>query len=249
MPPEKLQLEAPLRRGRHVGAVHRVRRLRHRVPARRARLPRHRGRLQAVPARGGLRARTTAATARRAARRAPAPARASGRGSPRSTSSCSAGPAPPTSRRASTRTSCSPAPPTRCSPRSARTAASCRRILLYALEHDMIDAALVSYLEGDGTIVEGDPGRRPHQARTIIASAGSRYTYSANTMAYADADRERRRAHRARRHELPVVGAAGDEAAQGGQGRPPPRRSTSGCCAPRRSTTPSSRSSSRRSTA
>jgi coenzyme F420 hydrogenase subunit beta len=59
-------------------------------------------------------------------------------------------------------------------------------LLLYALEHDMIDAALVSYLEGDGTSWKAIPG----VARTkeeILASAGSRYTYSANTMAYFDA--------------------------------------------------------------
>ena len=35
-------MEAPLLRGRHLGTVHRLRRLRHRVPARRARLRRHR---------------------------------------------------------------------------------------------------------------------------------------------------------------------------------------------------------------
>ena len=59
-------------------------------------------------------------------------------------------------------------------------------ILLYCLEKDIIDAALVSYLEGDGSTWKAIPG----VARTredIIASAGSRYTYSANTMAYADA--------------------------------------------------------------
>jgi coenzyme F420 hydrogenase subunit beta len=59
-------------------------------------------------------------------------------------------------------------------------------ILLWALDHGYIDAALVSYLEGDGTSWKAIPG----VARTredIIASAGSRYTYSANTMAYADA--------------------------------------------------------------
>src|SRR3954452_17280911 len=59
-------------------------------------------------------------------------------------------------------------------------------LLIYALEHDMIDAALVSYLEGDGTTWKAIPG----VARTrddIIASAGSRYTYSANTLAYTDA--------------------------------------------------------------
>jgi coenzyme F420 hydrogenase subunit beta len=59
-------------------------------------------------------------------------------------------------------------------------------ILLYALDHDIIDAALVSYLEGDGSTWKAVPG----VARTrddIIASAGSRYTYSANTLAYFDA--------------------------------------------------------------
>jgi coenzyme F420 hydrogenase subunit beta len=59
-------------------------------------------------------------------------------------------------------------------------------ILVYALEHDVIDAALVSYLEGDGTSWKAIPG----VARTredVIASAGSRYTYSANTMAYNEA--------------------------------------------------------------
>ena len=92
-------------------------------------------------------------------------------------------------------------------------------MLVYALEHDIIDAALVSYLEGDGTTWKAIPGI----ARTredVIASAGSRYTYSANTLAYMDLD-EGRRAHRARRHVVPVVDPAGDEAAQGGQGRAP----------------------------
>src|SRR5437867_2005057 len=56
-------------------------------------------------------------------------------------------------------------------------------ILIWALEHGYIDAALVSYLEGDGTTWKAVPG----VARTkeeILAAAGSRYTYSANTMAY-----------------------------------------------------------------
>ena len=59
-------------------------------------------------------------------------------------------------------------------------------ILLWAMDHGYIDAALVSYLEGDGTSWKAIPG----VARTrsdVLASAGSRYTYSANTMAYADA--------------------------------------------------------------
>jgi coenzyme F420 hydrogenase subunit beta len=59
-------------------------------------------------------------------------------------------------------------------------------LLCWALENDVIDAALVSYLEGDGSSWKAVPG----VARTreeVIAGAGSRYTYSANTMAYADA--------------------------------------------------------------
>jgi coenzyme F420 hydrogenase subunit beta len=59
-------------------------------------------------------------------------------------------------------------------------------ILCYCLEHDIIDAALVSYLEGDGRTWKAVPG----VARTreeVIAAAGSRYTYSANTLAYAEA--------------------------------------------------------------
>jgi coenzyme F420 hydrogenase subunit beta len=59
-------------------------------------------------------------------------------------------------------------------------------LLVYALEHDVIDAALVSYLEGDGSTWKAIPG----VARTredVMASAGSRYTYSANTLAYNDA--------------------------------------------------------------
>jgi coenzyme F420 hydrogenase subunit beta len=59
-------------------------------------------------------------------------------------------------------------------------------ILIWALDKGMIDAALVSYLEGDGSSWKAIPG----VARTkeeVLRGAGSRYTYSANTMAYADA--------------------------------------------------------------
>ncbi len=59
-------------------------------------------------------------------------------------------------------------------------------ILLWAMEHDYIDAALVSYLEGDGTTWKAKPGvaRTPED---VLAAAGSRYTYSANTLAYDEA--------------------------------------------------------------
>ncbi len=59
-------------------------------------------------------------------------------------------------------------------------------ILCWALEHDRIDAALVSALEGDGSTWRAIPA----VARTrseVLAAAGSRYTYSANTLAYTEA--------------------------------------------------------------
>lgn len=59
-------------------------------------------------------------------------------------------------------------------------------ILIWALEHGYIDAALVSYLEGDGTSWKAVPGVAT-TAEEVLAAAGSRYTYSANTMAYAEA--------------------------------------------------------------
>jgi coenzyme F420 hydrogenase subunit beta len=59
-------------------------------------------------------------------------------------------------------------------------------ILIYALEHDVIDAALVSYLEGDGSSWTAVPGVARNRD-DVLRSAGSRYTYSANTLAYNDA--------------------------------------------------------------
>jgi coenzyme F420 hydrogenase subunit beta len=56
-------------------------------------------------------------------------------------------------------------------------------ILIWALEHDVIDAALVSVTEGNGNSWKAVPA----VARTreeVLAGAGSRYTYSANTLAY-----------------------------------------------------------------
>ncbi|MGB7053351.1 MAG: Coenzyme F420 hydrogenase/dehydrogenase, beta subunit C-terminal domain [Acidimicrobiales bacterium] len=59
-------------------------------------------------------------------------------------------------------------------------------ILIWALEHDVIDAALVSYLEGDGSTWKAVPGVATTREE-VLAAAGSRYTYSANPLAYPQA--------------------------------------------------------------
>ncbi len=59
-------------------------------------------------------------------------------------------------------------------------------ILIWALDHDVIDAALVSATDGDADGA-GSWKAVPAVARTredVLATAGSRYTYSANTLAY-----------------------------------------------------------------
>jgi len=62
-------------------------------------------------------------------------------------------------------------------------------LLIWALEHDIIDSALVSYLEGDGKTWKAVPGFARTRAE-VLAAAGSRYTYSANPLAYAAATAE-----------------------------------------------------------
>jgi coenzyme F420 hydrogenase subunit beta len=59
-------------------------------------------------------------------------------------------------------------------------------ILLWALDHGYIDAALVSYLEGDGGDWKARPGVASNRDE-VLAAAGSRYTYSANTLALGEA--------------------------------------------------------------
>jgi coenzyme F420 hydrogenase subunit beta len=59
-------------------------------------------------------------------------------------------------------------------------------ILLWAMEQDYVDAALVSYLEGDATSWVARPGVAATREE-VLAAAGSRYTYSANTLAIDEA--------------------------------------------------------------
>lgn len=62
-------------------------------------------------------------------------------------------------------------------------------ILIHALEHDLIDAALVSGLEGDGSTWRAQP-TVVRSSEQVLATAGSRYTYSANLLAYRIAAEE-----------------------------------------------------------
>ena len=59
-------------------------------------------------------------------------------------------------------------------------------LLAYALENDVIDAALVSGLEGDGTTWRAEP-RAVRTRQEVLDTAKSRYTYSANLLAYPKA--------------------------------------------------------------
>ena len=62
-------------------------------------------------------------------------------------------------------------------------------MLIWLMKHDYIDAALTSFLEGDGSSWKALPGiaRTPED---VLRAAGSRYTYSANTLALKQAKEE-----------------------------------------------------------
>jgi coenzyme F420 hydrogenase subunit beta len=59
-------------------------------------------------------------------------------------------------------------------------------ILIWALDQGYIDGALTSFLEGDGSTWKAIPGVATNREE-VLASAGSRYTYSANTLAVTEA--------------------------------------------------------------
>ena len=62
-------------------------------------------------------------------------------------------------------------------------------MLIWLLKHDYIDAALTSFVAGDGSSWKAMPGLA-RTAQEVLASSGSRYTYSANTLAIRDAQKE-----------------------------------------------------------
>jgi len=59
-------------------------------------------------------------------------------------------------------------------------------LLIYALENDIIDAALTSGLEGDGSTWRAEP-RMVRTRDEVLDTAKSRYTYSPNLLAYPKA--------------------------------------------------------------
>ena len=84
------------------------------------------------------------------------------------------------------RTSCWSGPPTPRSIEVGQDGGLVSALLIWALEHDVIDAALVSDLEGDGSTWKAVPAVATTRAE-VLAAAGSRYTYSANPLAYPQA--------------------------------------------------------------
>ena len=59
-------------------------------------------------------------------------------------------------------------------------------LLIWAMDQGYIDGALTSFLEGDGSTWKAIPGVAANKEE-ILASAGSRYTYSANPLALKEA--------------------------------------------------------------
>ena len=95
-------------------------------------------------------------------------------------------------------------------------------ILLWCLEHDRIDAALVSLLEGDGSGWRAVPG----VARTreeILAAAGSQLHLLGQPAGLRRGRLRRGRAICPCGNGVPNLRAGSHEVAKGGQGRPPPR--------------------------
>ena len=213
-------VEGALRRGRHLGAVHRLRRAASSsapttssaTTTRRASTSRSTSRRSS--------ARATAATARRAARPAPAPAPASGRGSRRSRSTSSGGPASPRSSSGHHQGH----HPGQGQRRDGPQDGPGRRARLghaHLVPREGVHRRRPRQLPRGR---QGHRGRRspawPRTKEQVLEAAGCRYTYSANTMAYGEAI-----AGGAEKIALVGMGcqslvAAGDVRPQGGQGRP-----------------------------
>ncbi len=161
--------------------------------------------------------RPTAPTASAAARCAPGPARAFGTGSRRSTPSCSGERGPRRRSSASPDRSCSPGRPTPSCRTNGQDGGLVSALLVYALEHDVVDAALVSYLEGDGTSWKAVPGVARNRA-DVLALGRVPLHLLREPARLRRGHRRRGRAPGARRDGLPDLGAGGDVGAAGRQG-------------------------------
>ena len=60
-------------------------------------------------------------------------------------------------------------------------------ILIWCLDNKIIDGALTSFLDGDGSTWKAVPGLATNKDE-VLRGAGSRYTYSANTLAFKEAE-------------------------------------------------------------
>ncbi len=210
-------MEAPLLRGRHHGSVHRLRRLRDRLPARRPRLRRHERRLQAAPDRDRLR-RPGRLQPRRQGLHVVHPRLPPFPGVGARDRRVHVRPLPG-DRRAERRVQGHlPRPGRR--PRAARGRPGRRARLRHArlrarARHHRRRARLLPRRRR--LHVEGDSRHRAHARRH--RRVGRQPLHVLREHAGVHGSREGRRAHRARRHVVPVVDPAGDEATQGGQGR------------------------------
>ncbi|MEZ5165867.1 MAG: Coenzyme F420 hydrogenase/dehydrogenase, beta subunit C-terminal domain [Acidimicrobiales bacterium] len=93
-------------------------------------------------------------------------------------------------------------------------------ILIWCLENDIIDGALTSGVEN---LPNGEPGWKAFpmvatNREEVLRGAGSRYTYSANTIAYDDARERGARSPRPGGDELSDLGRAGHVAPQDREG-------------------------------
>ena len=94
-------------------------------------------------------------------------------------------------------------------------------ILIWCLEHDRIDAALVSLLEGDGSGWRAVPGVAQTRDE-VLAAAGSSVHVLGQPLGLRRGRLRWGRAVGSRRDGVPDVSSGCHEVSQGWQGRPPP---------------------------
>ena len=151
-------MEGAVRRGHHHRAVHRLRRLRDRLPARRHRL---RARRRAATSRSTSRrssGSTTASTARRAAPPAPGPAPASGPGSPQADEHLFARVREPDELSGIYQDVLLTRAGDDMVHQMGQDGGLVSALLIWLLDKGYIDAALASYLDGDGSTWKAEPG-------------------------------------------------------------------------------------------